>query len=76
MPKKLRLGIGAQCTVKVRYLHPAKLVSETIINSTAHTEVTALLVIREESRKVNKKEQRVIVFRHDTFETAEIYCVK
>ena len=25
---------------------------------------------------MNKKEQQVIVFRHDKFETAEIYCVK
>ena len=65
MLKKLHIGIGAQYTVKVMYLHPEKLVSKTIINSTAHTEVTALLVIKEERRKVNKKEQQVIVFRHD-----------
>ena len=76
MPKKLSLVIGTQGTVKMRYFHPAKLVSDNIINSIVHTEVSPLLIIREENRKVNKKDQTVIVFQHDTFETAEIYGVK
>ena len=54
MPKKICLGIGAQCTVNVKYLHPEKLMSETYTNKTAHTIVDNLLVIKQDTGVVNK----------------------
>ena len=76
MPKQIRLGIGAQCTVNVNYLHPAKLMSETYPNKTAHSIVENLLVIKKYTRKVNKSQQYVVIFLHDYLNTAEVYCVK
>ena len=54
MPKQIRLGIGAQCTVNVKYLHLAKLISETYPNKTAHMIVENLLVIKQDTRVLNK----------------------
>ena len=76
MPKQLRLRIGAQCTVNVKYLHPAKLMSETYPNKTAHTIVVNSIVIKQDTRVVNKRQQSVFIFFHDAFITAEVYCVK
>ena len=76
MPKKLCLRIGVQCTVNVKYLHPAKLIYEMYTNQTAHTIVENLLVIKQDTRVVNKRQQSVVIFRHDNFNMAEVYCMK
>ena len=76
MPKTLCLGIGTQCRVNVKYLHPAKLMSETYFNKTAHTIVENILIIKQDSRVVNKCQQSVVIFFHDAFNTAEVSCMK
>ena len=76
MPKKLPLGISAQCTVNVKYPHPAKIIYETYTNKTAHTIVENLLVIKQDTRVANKRQQYVVIFRHDAFNMAEVYCMK
>ena len=72
----MRLRIGAQCTVNVKYLQPAKLMYETYPNKTVHTIVENLLFIKQDTRVVNKCHQSVVIFPHDAFNTAEVYCVK
>ena len=75
MPKK-HLGVGAQCSVANKYLHPAKVIADRYPNATAHSRVDKLLVVDIGKRMVNKKEQSVINFRHDDFENTAVYCVK
>ena len=72
MPEKLRLGIGAQCTVNVKYLHPANLISEMYPNKTVHKIVENLLVIKQDTRNVNKRHQSAIIFCHDAFNISEV----
>ena len=50
--------------------------SETYPNKTAHTIFEHLLVIKQDTRQVNKRQQSVVIFLHDDFNTAEVYCVK
>ena len=76
MPQRLRLGVGAKCCTMLKYLHPAKLIDEKYPNRTAKSKLDDLLVIRQEIKKVNKKEQRCIVFRHGLFDGVELYCVQ
>ena len=75
MPKKLRLGVGAKCTVLLKYLHPGKLIDTKYPNRTAQSTLDNLLAIRQEVKKVNKKEQHCILFRHGKFEGLELHCV-
>ena len=70
--KTLRLGIGAKCTVNFKYLQPANLMSETYPDKTAHTLVENLLVIKQDTRNVNKRHQSAIIFCHDAFNISEV----
>ena len=38
--------------------------------------VESLLVIKQDTRVVNKRQKYVVIFRHDAFNTADVYCVK
>ena len=77
---KKRNGVGAICSVANKYLHPAKTVKDKYPNTTAHSRVTNLLVIRREVKKVRRKDQLCIVFRHPDFDnnielhTVERWC--
>ena len=53
-----------------------RLMSETYPNKTAHTIVVNSIVIKQDTRVVNKRQQSVFIFFHDAFITAEVYCVK
>ena len=76
MPKKILIGIGAQCIVNVKYLHPEKLMSETYPNKTSHTIVENSLVIKQDTRVVNKRQQYAVIFFHDYFNTVDVYFMK
>ena len=73
--KPLRPGIGAECSVMVRFLHPAKRVSKVLTNRTANDRLTDLLAIRREEKRVKSRTQLCVVFRHDLFPNEEVYCV-
>ena len=73
MPKQLCPRIGTQCTVNVKYLHPAKIMSDTYVNKTAHTIVENPLVIKQNNRAEKKRQQSVGIFCHDAFNMAEVY---
>ena len=49
---------------------------EPYTNKTAHKIVENLLVIKQDTRVANKRQQYVVIFRHDAFNMAEVYCVK
>ena len=74
--EKLRIGVGATCTVATKYLHPRKIICDKYPNATAKSCVDKLLVVKQETLTVNKKLQLVISFRHEDFEGTEVYCVK
>ena len=64
MPKKkakLKCGIGAQCSVFAKYLHPAIDIGERYPNATAKKRVDKLLAIRRD-KKIVKKKSRLLSF--------------
>jgi hypothetical protein len=73
---KLNLGIGAECKVLVKFLHPRKLINDLVIsNPTSNQRLERLLVIRQERKTVDRKEQLCVVFRHHSCEGKELYLV-
>ena len=71
---KLRVGIGAECSVLVKLLHPAKLVKDTLFNRESTERLVGLIALKKEVRAVNRKDQVCIVFRHEMFLDKDIYC--
>ena len=76
MARKKKVGSGAICSVLLKYLHPGKTIDKRFPNRTAQQRIDGLLATSQELRKVKKKEQLVICFRHEQFEGVDIYCVK
>ena len=74
--KKLTLGVGAECSVLVKFMHPARTVASVIVNATKNQRLEKLLVLREEMKVVKGKDVKCVIFRHDGFENVELYCVK
>jgi hypothetical protein len=74
--RRLRNGIGAQCSALKRYLHSRPIIDAKYPNATPTERLDSLLAIRRERKAVNKRNQWVIIFRHDDFENVEIYCVE
>ena len=74
--KKLCPGIGAQCSVLIKFLHPSKRVTDVLINFSDKDRLYDLLAIKAEQKRVKKKIQDCIIFRHDAFPNEELYCVR
>ena len=72
---KKRIGIGAECSVLVKFLHPRKKVVAQMPNAGHHERLSGLLSIRREMKQVNQKKQMCIVFRHDSFPDQELHAV-
>ena len=73
--KKLRAGVGAECDVLIKYLHPGLLIKEKVPNPVNGQRLSKCLLIRKETKTVNRKDQPCYVFRHDDFPDKEVHCV-
>ena len=71
-----KLGVGAVCRCPVKYLHPQKDVQEKVIKATRQTKVSGLIVLRQEIKRVNRRQQMCVVFRHNDWPDQELYTVK
>jgi hypothetical protein len=69
-----RLGIGATCSIGVRYLHPKRLLNERFLSTTPKQCLSGLLSLQKESKKLNGKNQCCVVFRHDDYPNIELFC--
>ena len=74
MSTRLQAGVGAECSVLIKLLHPRKLVSDTLMNWEDNERLVGLVAIKKEKRSVNRKDQDCIIFRHDRFLNQELYC--
>jgi hypothetical protein len=73
MPK-LHHGVGAKCTVLTRFIHPSEHVRAKHANlEKGHK--TVVLLIGEETRKVNRKEQKCYTFRCDDYPNIILHAV-
>jgi hypothetical protein len=73
---KLRPGVGATCSVLIRFLHPSRDVRSAILNFTSSQRLEDLLLIKEEEKEINHKKTQCFVFRHDRFPNIELYASK
>jgi len=74
--RRMRNGIGANCSVLKRFLHSRPIVDAKYPNATQSERLEPLLAIRREKKTVNHKEQWCIIFRHDDFENIELYAAE
>ena len=63
------LGVGASCTVKLRFLHPKNHVKDKIPNQTSSQQLTGLIVQSKAEKIICKVNKDCIVFRHEDFVT-------
>ena len=62
-----RLGVGASCTVRLRFLHPKNKVKDVIQNQTATQQLNGLIVQSKEVKSIRREDKECIVFRHEDF---------
>ena len=75
MARKKNNGVGALCSVLIRYLHPRRDVDTKYPRARFDDRLDGLLVQRRQIKKVNHRDQTVIVlFRHDDFPNLLVYC--
>ena len=77
--KKLRAGTGAEATVLARFIHPSKHIRNKHVNRNKQwkqTHKTSVLLIAEEERKVQKKNQLVYTFRSEDYPNKVLYTVQ
>ena len=72
----LRRGVGAKCSVLVKFLHPTKFVKSVITNVTKGQKEFDLIIVRKEEKVVNRRKQTVVVLRSDDtkWKNEEVYC--
>ena len=76
MARKKRQGVGAKYSVLLKYLHPAKYFSEKFVNYSKKERLEECVAFRQEVRTVNRKEQVVILLRHDDHAEQDIYACR
>ena len=74
MVKKNQLGVGAKCSVLIKYLHPSPRLAARFQNTGPADRLHDLLVTRKGKQTINHVKKAVILFRHDEFPNAELYC--
>ena len=60
-------GVGASCTVKLRFLHPKNQVKDKIPNQSSSQQLTGLIVQSKAEKIIRKVNKDCIVFRHEDF---------
>ena len=77
MPRaKKLLGVGADCNTAIKYLHPRKVVCNTFPNATAKDRITNLVAVSKEVKKVNRRDQEVVIFNHEKFDVQPYAVVR
>jgi hypothetical protein len=71
-------GVGAQCNILLKYLHPQVLVNSKIPKDgrTHKQELTDCVVVSRETRDIDRKGRIVIVVKHATFGESLVYCAE
>ena len=72
--KKLKQGVGAVCSIAIKFLHPQKRIKEVFPNTTSLQRLEDTIALRREMKLVNCKAIVCIVLRHELFEGDEIYA--
>jgi hypothetical protein len=79
MPRKKKtMGKGAVVSVRIDRLHPSELIRAKWPNPVRHFSIGDLVVLRQEIKKISKKDQMAIIMTHNDFradgESIELYA--
>ena len=74
MATKKHVGIGAECTVSLHFLHPNHKVKTTIPNQTSARKLPSLIVQSKEKKTIWREEKDCIVFWNEDFNEL-IWCL-
>ena len=75
-PTRKRLGVGASCTVKLRFLHPKNQVKDKIPNQSSSQQLTGLIVQSKAEKIIRKVNKDCIVFRHEDFGRQLVWALR
>ena len=67
MAPHLRLGIGASCTVKLRFLHLKDKVNKKVPNQSASQSISGLIVQSKAEKSIWKATKSCVIFCHEDF---------
>ena len=74
-----RFGKNAKVSIMTKCLHPSRLINDVLQNYESNHRLNNCIVVRMEEKKVNRRNQLVIVLKHEDFKTngepEEIYDV-
>ena len=76
MAPKKRLGVGAECTVSLRFLHPKDKIAEKIPNQTKSQKLSVLVVQERMEKPIRRKPMQCVVFRHEDFGGQPLWCME
>ena len=70
-PRLGRLGVGAKVSCLSRFIHPSHEIREKYPNPVSGHRLEGCTTIRQEVKKVSRRDQLCIIVHHDGFKTAE-----
>jgi len=68
---KMTMGVGAAVSIRVRYLHPSLVIRNFYPNQQHGQRLENCRVIRQEVKKINRKDKLAIIVKHDDFKNGE-----
>ena len=74
-PKKW-LGVGAECTVSLHFLHPKDKIAEKIPNQTKAQKISVLVVQGRVEKPIWCKATQCVMFRHKDFSGHLLWCME
>jgi hypothetical protein len=72
---KLHHGVGANCTILSKFIHPSEHVRTKHANLDKRHK-TSVIIVGEETKKVRRNDQKCYTFRSDEYPNIILYAVK
>ena len=70
-PSSCEYGVGAIVSALIRFIHPSEHIRRKFPNPVAGQQLSDCQTVRQEMKKVSRKDQLVIVVHHEDFKTEE-----
>jgi hypothetical protein len=72
-PQKLTMGKGSVVTCLARLLHPSQLIRDCFPNMNRNKRLDNMIVIRQETKKILRKEHKCIVVQSNDVMEGDVY---
>ncbi len=76
MPRNHILGKDATCSILAKFLHPSALVRDKFPNHENTLRLEGFKVVRQEVKRVSRRQQLCVVCTHEDFPNTEMHAVK